>query len=147
MAERTVLESISPHRIVSASPATSVYQAACVMAKAHCGSILIVDQAGTMHGIFTERDIMVRVVANALAPDKTPLSDVMTPDPRTIPPDATAREAVFLMKQHRIRHLPVVSATGEIMGVFSIQDATPGEIVDADDLSDDIDRQFTDILA
>ena len=147
MAERTVLEPISRRRMISALPDDTVYQAACVMTKAHCGGILIVDRDGKMRGIFTERDLLFRVVAHALDPDKTLLSEVMTPDPHTVSPETTAREAVFLMRQHRIRHLPVISATGDIMGVFSLNDALPREIVDAADLSDDLDRQLTNVLA
>jgi CBS domain-containing protein len=147
MAERTVLESIPQRRIISASLQSSVYDAACKMAKAHCGSVLIVDESGSMLGIFTERDLMVRVVAQALDPKKTPLSEVMTPNPLSVSPETSVHDAVFIMKQHAIRHLPILSPTAAVIGVFSIRDALPREITDADDLLDNLDQQFTNVLA
>lgn len=147
MAERTVSESLSQRRVVSASPESSIYHAACLMAKTHCGSILIVDANGFMHGIFTERDLLMRVVAKSLDPQTTLLSEVMTPNPRSVSPETSVRDAVFVMKQCGIRHLPVLSTTSVVLGVFSIRDALPAEVTDAEDLSEDLDQKFTNVLA
>lgn len=147
MIERTVLESTTQRRVLSATPESSAYDAACQMAKANCGSILILDAGNGLHGIFTERDLMTRVVAKSLIPENTPLADVMTPNPYFVSPETRVHEAVFLMKQYGIRHLPVLSPTGSVIGVFSLRDALPGELRDADDLVDHIDQQFTDVLA
>jgi signal-transduction protein with cAMP-binding, CBS, and nucleotidyltransferase domain len=146
MTERTVLESISRRRLISASPQSNTYDAARMMAKAQCGSILIVDDKGSLIGIFTERDLMMRVVAQSLAPEKTLLAEVMTPNPRSVSPQTSVHDAVFLMKQCRIRHLPILSGTA-VVGIFSLRDALPHEVTDADDLSENLDHQFSNVLA
>ena len=66
MSERTLLQSMSRRHVLSLPPAASVHDAACAMTRANCGSVLIIDNAGTMLGILTERDLMTRVLAKGL---------------------------------------------------------------------------------
>jgi CBS domain-containing protein len=129
MAERTVYQSMPRRLLVSLPPAASVHEAACVMTRANCGSVLVID-AGTqqMLGIVTERDLMTRVLAKAADPQKTPVSAVMTPNPRCIGPDTKVADAVLIMIERGFRHLPVVTEGGTILGVFSVRDALPREI-------------------
>src|SRR5450631_2127669 len=103
MTERTVIQSITQRPVVTTSTQSNAYQAACIMSKANCGSVLIVDAAGALLGIFTERDVMTRVVAKGLDPEKTFLSDVMTKNPRFIAPDTTVTDAVLLMLERGFR--------------------------------------------
>ncbi|HCN88427.1 MAG TPA: signal transduction protein, partial [Oxalobacteraceae bacterium] len=110
-----------------------------------CGSVLIVDAAGALLGIFTERDLMTKVVAKALAPDRTPVSEVMTPSPQVVAPETSVSDAVLLMKECGFRHLPILSPDAKIVGVFSLRDATPREIIDADTVAEHLDREFTNI--
>ena len=147
MIERTVSESLIRQPVLSAAPHSTVFEAACRMTKANCGSVLILDDSGALRGIFTERDLMTRVVAKSLPPERTPLSDVMTPNPHVISPQTRVHEAVYLMKQAGIRHLPILSAEAVVIGVFSIRDALPAELTDADQLAEHLDQQFSDILA
>ena len=78
MAERTVLLSIQGQRLlVSAAPETTVREAACIMTRASCGSILVTDAGGALVGILTERDLMTRVIAKALDPERTTVAAVM----------------------------------------------------------------------
>ena len=90
------------------------------MAENSCGSILVMDE-GRMAGIFTERDVMVRVVAAGRDPAKTKLREVMTADPDTIGADEPVTTAVRRMDEGAYRHLPVVEG-GEVVGVLSIRD-------------------------
>ena len=69
MSERTVYQSMPRRLVVSLGPAATVHEAACVMTRANCGSVLIIDSAGTMQGILTERDLMTRVLAKGLDAD------------------------------------------------------------------------------
>jgi CBS domain-containing protein len=140
MTDRTVIQSITQRPVVTTSTQSSAYQAAGIMTKANCGSILIVDAAGALLGIFTERDVMTRVVAKGLDPEKTLLSEVMTKNPRFIAPDTTVSDAVLLMLERGFRHLPILSASSKIIGVFSIRDASPREISDADSLAQYLDQ-------
>lgn len=128
MSERTVFQSIPHRHVVSLPPQASVWDAACVMTKANCGSVLIIDGAGVMLGILTERDLMTRVLTKALNASTTPVSDVMTQHPLCVLPEMTVSDAVLILLERGFRHLPIVSAAGKILGVFSIRDALPREI-------------------
>jgi len=136
MSERTVFQSIPHRHVVSLPPQASVREAARVMTKANCGSVLIIDAAGVMLGILTERDLMTRVLAKALKAEATPVSEVMTPHPRCVLPEMTVSDAVLILLERGFRHLPMVSATGKILGVFSIRDALPREIDSAVSLAE-----------
>ncbi|MDP3841383.1 MAG: CBS domain-containing protein [Oxalobacteraceae bacterium] len=136
MVERTVFQSMPLRHVVWLSPHASVWEAACVMTKANCGSVLIIDNAGTLLGILTERDLMTRVLAKALDPQTTCVSDVMTHDPQCVGPDMKVSEAVLIMIERGFRHLPVVSPASKILGVFSVRDALPREVSNAISLAE-----------
>ena len=136
MSERTVFQSIPHRHVVSLPPQASVWEAACVMTKANCGSVLIINRGGAMLGILTERDLMTRVLAKALNAEKTPVSEVMTHHPHCGPPEMTVSDAVVIMLERGFRHLPVVSVDGKILGVFSARDALPREIDNAFSLAE-----------
>lgn len=136
MAERTVFQSLSRRHILSLGPQASVWEAACVMTRANCGSVLILDTPGALLGILTERDLMTRVLAKAQDPQTTRVSEVMTPNPQCVGPDMKVSEAVLIMIERGFRHLPIVSAAGKILGVFSVRDALPREIGDAVSLAE-----------
>ena len=137
MTERTVLQSIQGQRVlVSASPQTTVVEAACIMTRASCGSILVTEVDGSLVGILTERDLMTRVIAKLRDPAKTPVADVMTRHPYCVGPDLPVSEAVVIMIERGFRHLPIVSQASKIMGVFSVRDALPREIDAAESLAE-----------
>jgi CBS domain-containing protein len=136
MTERTVFQSMSQRHVVSLPPHASVSEAACVMTKANCGSVLILDASGKMLGILTERDLMTRVLAKALNPQTTIVSEVMTHNPQTIVPEAKVSEAILIMIERGFRHLPIVSPPSKIWGVFSVRDALPREIGNAISLAE-----------
>ena len=136
MAERTVFQSLSQRHVVSLGPQASVWEAACVMTRANCGSVLILDTAGALLGILTERDLMTRVLAKALPPDKTLVSDVMTRNPYCVTPETLVSDAVLIMIERGFRHLPIVGEGSRILGVFSVRDALPREIGTAVELAE-----------
>lgn len=136
MTERTVFQSITQRHVVSLGPQASVWDAACAMTRAHCGSVLIVDTTGNLLGIVTERDLMTRVLAKALDPQKTMLSDIMTRNPFCVPPEMPVPDAVLIMIERGFRHLPIVGPNARILGVFSVRDAMPREIGNAMSLAE-----------
>jgi CBS domain-containing protein len=144
-AERTVFQSMPRRLLVSLGPTATVHEAACVMTRANCGSVLIIDGASALLGIVTERDLMTRVLAKALDPAKTPVSGVMTPHPQCIKPDTKVADAVLIMIERGFRHLPVVGEGGHILGVFSVRDALPREIGTAVSLAE-FNEQVNDSL-
>ncbi len=146
MTERTVSQSMSKNPIVSLAPHASIWDAACTMTSANCGSVLIIDAGGVLQGILTERDLMTRVLAKALDPKTTTVSDVMTRHPQVIAPEALVSDAVLIMIENGFRHLPVITAAGKIIGVFSSRNALPREIGTAVSLAE-FNDQVNDALA
>jgi len=127
MAERTVFQSISRKHVVSLGPQASARDAACVMTRANCGSVLIMELPDILLGILTERDLMTRVLARGLDADHTAVRAVMTPNPICVPPETLVSDAVVLMLERGFRHLPLMAGT-KILGVFSVRDALPREL-------------------
>jgi CBS domain-containing protein len=125
--ERTIFQAMPQRHVVSLGPAATVHEAACVMTRANCGSVLVIDGGNRLLGILTERDLMRRVMAKGLDPARTPVSAVMTPEPRCVPPETKVADAVLIMIERGFRHLPVVD-DGRILGVFSVRDALPREV-------------------
>lgn len=136
MPERTVFQSMSKKHVVSLASHASVRDAACIMTRANCGSVLIVDAPATLLGIVTERDLMTRVLANALNPEETRVSEVMTRNPYCVAPETLVSDAVLIMIERGFRHLPIVNAQAKILGVFSVRDALPREINSAVQLAE-----------
>lgn len=128
MTERTVFQSMSKRHVLSLAPSATVHEAACVMTRANCGSVLIIDVGGPLLGIVTERDLMTRVLAKALDPAATTVAQVMTRNPRCVPPQMKVADAVLIMIERGFRHLPIVDAHDKILGVFSVRDALPREV-------------------
>src|SRR5690606_21014468 len=109
-------------------PHASVWEAACAMTRANCGSILAMEPPDRLVGIVTERDLMTRVLARALDPKQTSLAQVMTPQPRCVAPETRVSDAVVLMLEHGCRRLPIVGPDRKVLGVFAMRDALPREI-------------------
>lgn len=105
-------------------PSATVRAAVRLMAERHISAILVTED-GRLKGIFTERDLAAKVVAQSRDVDATLISAVMTANPDTLPPDATALEALDLMESRRYRHMPVASADGVALGMVSIRDLFP----------------------
>jgi len=144
MAERTVFQSISRKHVLSLSPQASVREAAGAMTRANCGSVLIMEPPDLLLGILTERDLMTRVLARGLDPERTAAREVMTPNPICVPPHMPVSDAVCLMLERGFRHLPLVSGS-KILGVFSVRDALPRELGVAWSMSE-FNEQLNDVL-
>lgn len=99
-------------------PSATVMEACCQMRDRRVGAVLVAEEDRKLLGIFTGRDAVCRVLAEARDPRATRLSDVMTREPRAIPPHRTAIDALRLMEDGWFRHVPVV-AEGKIVGIAS----------------------------
>src|SRR4051794_35214950 len=106
--------------LVSAGPDETARDAARRMAETCRGSLLIVED-GRALGLFTERDLLERVVAAGRDPDRTRLREVMRADFETIDAGAPVAEAVRRMDEGGLRHLPVVEGD-RVLGVLSNRD-------------------------
>lgn len=107
---------------VSTIPASiTVLEAIHLMNDQKIGALVVVDE-GRMTGIFTERDVLRRVVGEERAPSKVLVADVMTTDVLCCTPRSPIDEVSRLMKDHRVRHLPVCDNDGALLGIVSIGD-------------------------
>jgi CBS domain-containing protein len=136
MPERTIFQAMSHRHVISLAPDATVHDAACVMTRANCGSVLVIDRGNQLLGILTERDLMTRVMARGLDAKATAIHQVMTPHPRCVPPELRVADAVLIMIERGFRHLPVVADNGKILGVFSVRDALPREVGTAVDMAE-----------
>lgn len=108
---------IEPRKLLTASPETSVADAARLLKASEVGAVLVVD-GDRLVGIFTERDAVYRVMAAGRDPSATRLDEVMTRDPITVSPQDEFGYALYLMHEHGFRHAPVVEG-GRPVGVVS----------------------------
>jgi CBS domain-containing protein len=108
------------------SPEQSVLDAVALMAARRVGAVPVVER-GHLVGIFSERDVVRRVVATGRPADKTRIAEVMTPDPVTAAPGDERALAMLKMEKVGCRHLPVVQH-GAIVDMLSIRDLLFGEL-------------------
>jgi len=106
--------------VFSVSPNDTVQVAVLVMNHHHIGSVMVVDE-GKLVGMFTERDVLQRIVAGGLDASIIRISQVMTQELTTITPATDVNEALELITTRRLRHLPVIE-DGNLVGSISIGD-------------------------
>lgn len=106
----------------SVPPAATVAAVVTEMNRHHIGSVLVLDGA-KLAGIFTERDVLRRIVGAGLDPAATIVSAVMTRQVLTVTPETTLDQAVAIFTEKRCRHLPVMEQ-GRLCGLVSIGDVT-----------------------
>jgi CBS domain-containing protein len=128
MEARTVGEAMARPHALRVTPETTVRDAARLMAEHKCGSVLVME-GERLAGIFTERDVLWRVVTVPLDAEKTPVSAVMTREPDTIDVGEPVAEALRRMDRFGYWHLPVRQGE-EVVGVVSIRDLPLGTCFD-----------------
>jgi CBS domain-containing protein len=114
-------------KLLTAPPETTVGEAAKLMAKRRVGAVLVVDDHQGLVGIFTERDAVVRVIAQGRDAQTTRLADVMTPAPQTVHPRRSLGYALLMMHENGFRHVPVVE-DGKLVGIVSARNALDPEL-------------------
>ena len=92
------------------------------MATRCVGTLVILDKEKRPVGILTDRDLAVRVLAEGLNPDTTPVADVMTLHPTTINENTSIEDVLALMRAKSVRRLPVVERQGRLVGLVSVDD-------------------------
>ena len=105
---------------VIVSPHQSVMEAIEASLPQRVGAVAVVDK-GRLVGIFTERDVMAKVVRQRMDPDRTPVGDVMTRPVTTVKPDVSIAEVLKIMVTRHIRHLPVSEDGTRVDGMLSIR--------------------------
>jgi CBS domain-containing protein len=128
--------------VVTVSKTATVLDAIQAMAGAKVGSIAVVD-GNILEGIFSERDVMLRVVAEGRDPKTTTVEEVMTSPVQTIQKRTTGEEALRIMVQNHIRHLPVVDETGQVQAMVSMRSLLEEQVEDLHQQLDSLESYIT----
>lgn len=106
------------HKRPEVTPEVRVIDAVALMSEKVVGAIAVTVERKVV-GIFTERDLMRRVVAAGLDPATTPIGEVMTHPVETVADSTSVREAAAIMLSRHIRHLAIVNAAGDFLGLVA----------------------------
>jgi len=117
---RAVLQAKNIQTLITAAPDATVAEVASLMTSKGVGAVIVRGAGSEIGGIFTERDVMGRVVAERRDPGRTKVSEVMSPSVRQVNGDATVEEVLRLMVVHGHRHILVNDSGG--VGLVSIRD-------------------------
>ena len=128
--------------LVTVNRLTTVMEAVRTMDRESIGAVAVVD-GNVLAGIFSERDLMLRVVLEKIDPERTQVQDVMTSPVATIPRDSTADDALKLMLERHIRHLPIIDRDGKLAGMISIRNILHDKVEDLTVQLDSLEAYFT----
>jgi CBS domain-containing protein len=117
---KKLLDAKENHENISVESDQTVLDALKAMKQAHIGAVLVTEKEKIV-GIYTERDYLYKGELENRAAKNTRIKDVMTKDMMTVTKDTTVEQCMALMKQYRIRHLPVLEA-GALVGLVSMRD-------------------------
>lgn len=106
----------------------SAEQAIRTMLDRRVGAVAVVDENKQVAGIFTERDVLRRVVLSGRAPAEIPVREVMTTPVEMATLDTTPGQALATMIEFHYRHLPIVDDDGRLLGMLSIRDLLQARI-------------------
>lgn len=112
----------NPHTI---QPSASVLDAAQIMRKSDVGDVIVVE-GKRLFGILTDRDIVVRALAEGRDPESTRVSEICSRELTTVQATASVGTVVRTMREKALRRLPVVEETGEVVGIVSLGDVAVG---------------------
>ncbi len=122
----TIHEFIEGRSTFTCLEAQTVGEVSRYMSERKIGAVAVV-RGKQLVGIFSERDVMTRVVAQGRDPWKTKVGDVMTHNPWVVPPNETVENCLVLMKQRGFRHLPVCEGE-DLIGMISLRDLLAHEV-------------------
>ena len=132
-------------KLCDEAPATvgmkaSVKDAIQAMLDHRVGAVALVDDRGLVAGIFTERDVLQKFALSGKDPARTPVKDMATTPVEMAGLEMSASEALNVMLERHIRHLPVADANGKLLGILSIRNLLQSLV---DDLSHQLDALET----
>ncbi len=109
-------------KVSSIGPGTNLKDAAKLLKEGDIGILPVVDEEGCLIGLVTDRDIVVRAVAEGMDVVKTAVGDIMTTETYSASPDDFAFEAVRTMGDKQVRRVPIVDEGGRLVGIVSMAD-------------------------
>ena len=120
---------LSNRTIHYVQPEQTVFEAANYMVQCNVGAVPVLE-GSKLVGIFSERDIMKRVVTEGRDPMTTRIGEVMTQDIHSVPPTATCHDAMAMMQEYAVRHLPVCEGP-TLVGFLSLRDLLRHKVEEA----------------
>lgn len=127
---------------IAVGPEDTVLRALMLMAEHDIGALLVVEE-GRLVGIFSERDYARKVILRGRASKDTPVRDIMSERVLYLTPERTVEDGMALMTDKHIRHLPVLNAEGEVLGLVSIGDLVKETISHQAFLIEQLERYIT----
>jgi CBS domain-containing protein len=126
----TIRQLLKDRETYTVEGSQSVFDVARFMVERNIGAVPVLER-GKLVGIFSERDIMKRVLVEGKDPRKEKVADVMTPNPLVVTADESFEKCMMLMKQHGFRHLPIVEEQ-KLVGLLSLRDLLLHEVNEKD---------------
>ncbi len=126
----TIYDVVKHQHMECVETGQTVLEAVQLMVKHNIGAVPVL-RDGELSGIFTERDLMKRVVAQQRDPATTRVSEVMTPNPVTVDIHESIENCMVMMKQHQFRHLPLCDGK-KLMGMVSLRDMLLRDLTEKD---------------
>jgi CBS domain-containing protein len=126
----TIRQLLKDRETYTVEGSQSVLDVARFMVERNIGAVPVLEH-GKLVGIFSERDIMKRVLVEGKDPRKEKVADVMTPNPLVVTADESFEKCMLLMKQHGFRHLPIVEEH-KLIGLLSLRDLLLHEVNEKD---------------
>lgn len=138
---RDILQ-VKGNLVYTVSPDSCVYEALETLEERNLGALVVVDNAGHVGGIFTERDYARKVILRGRSSKETMVRDIMTENPVFVTPDTKIEDCMQLMTKNFIRHLPVCN-NGRLEGIVSIGDIVKYIINQKDYIIENLEHYIT----
>lgn len=130
-----ILELCDP-AVASVNASASAAEAIRQMLDHHVGAVAVLDDHKRLAGIFTERDVMKKLALSRRDPEQVPVRELMTTTVEIAGADMPAGEALNVMVERHVRHLPIVDFEGRVLGVLSIRNLLQAQV---DELTHELD--------
>ena len=128
--------------LVTVNPEATVMEAVQTMTKESIGAIAVTEE-NRLVGMFSGRDLMLRVVSEKRDPEQIHVREVMTSPVQTIPRDSTSDEALKVMLEKHIRHLPLVDSEDRLAGMISMRSLLHDKVEELTNSLDSLEAYFT----
>ena len=113
---------LQPHKPLSVKVSDTIESVVELLRTNKVGCVLVTNPDGRLAGIFSERDVLLKVLKGYPGNKNSPVSEYMTPDPVTQQPDATIGFVLNLMSTGGFRHMPILDSDGLALGIVSVKD-------------------------
>lgn len=124
MKSTTLAQMINGRRVHTIGPCETIRHACITMTSLNVGALPVVEEGGALLGMLSERDVIQRSVIVYRPSESTKVRNIMTPNPKWLPPEANPEDALQIMIRGGFRHLPICSQ-GRVTGIVSIRDFSP----------------------